>query len=329
MLAIIGGSGFIGTRLVPLLLAAGHQVRIIDKVISAVYPQLTVVADVRDPTAMINALEGCDVIWNLAAEHQDNVLPVSLYYEVNVQGARHICHAASRWGINRIIFTSSVAVYGFTAQDTDETGVQNPFHDYGKSKREAEAVFEQWRAADAGRSLLVVRPTVVFGEGNRGNVYNLLRQIASGRFVMIGNGVNLKSMAYVGNVAAFLHFCLSLPGSHVFNYADKPDMTMNRLVGEVSQAVGRSGAIRFRLPYRPALWAASVLDILARAMHRQWPISAIRIQKFCASTQFSSRYVRDTGFEPPYLLEEGLRLTLQQEFGRMGSARSSPSSPPP
>lgn len=316
MLAVIGGSGFIGTRLVPLLLAAGHQVRIIDKVSGTAYPELTIIADVRDEGAMVRALQGCEVIWNLAAEHQDNVTPVSLYYDVNVQGARHVCQAAAHWGINRIIFTSSVAVYGFTGRDTDETGGLNPFHDYGKSKLEAETVYARWREAAPGRRLVVVRPTVVFGEANRGNVYNLLRQIAVGRFIMIGDGENLKSMAYVGNVAAFLYFCLSLPGSHLFNYADKPDMTMNRLVRVVARAFGRSGEIRFRLPYRLALAAAAVLDVLAKQLGRQWPISAIRIRKFCASTQFSSRFLAESGFEPPYRLEEGLRLTLDKEFGR-------------
>ena len=54
------------------------------------------------------------------------------------------------------------------------------------------------------RSLVIVRPAAVFGEGNRGNVYQLLRQIASRRFVMVGSGHNRKSMAYVGNVSALL-----------------------------------------------------------------------------------------------------------------------------
>ena len=54
------------------------------------------------------------------------------------------------------------------------------------------------------RSLVIIRPTVIFGEGNRGNVYNLFRQIADRRFLMFGDGENKKSMAYVGNVAEFI-----------------------------------------------------------------------------------------------------------------------------
>ena len=66
-------------------------------------------------------------------------------------------------------------------------------------------VYKDWQSEDPeNRTLIIVRPTVIFGEGNRGNVYNLLNQVASRRFVMFGNGKNIKSMAYVENIAAFL-----------------------------------------------------------------------------------------------------------------------------
>ena len=53
-----------------------------------------------------------------------------------------------------------------------------------------------------------MRPTVIFGEGNRGNVYNLLNQIANGKFMMIGSGDNQKSMSYIGNIIAFIKFMI-------------------------------------------------------------------------------------------------------------------------
>ena len=57
--------------------------------------------------------------------------------------------------------------------------------------------------AKGDKSLIIVRPTVIFGEGNRGNVFNLLNQIASGKFFMVGKGENKKSMAYIHNIVAF------------------------------------------------------------------------------------------------------------------------------
>lgn len=70
---------------------------------------------------------GCDVVVNLAAEHRDDVTPKSLYDEVNVQGAHNVCEVCAKYAVKKIIFTSSVAVYGFAPVGTDEAGKIAPF----------------------------------------------------------------------------------------------------------------------------------------------------------------------------------------------------------
>lgn len=322
-IAIVGGSGFIGTRLCQALQQAGQEFRIIDKRMSETFPDSTVLADVTRLDTLPAALDGCDAIVNLAAEHRDDVRPRCLYDEVNVEGARNVCKAAEAVGIPRIVFTSSVAVYGFAPADTGEDGAINPFNDYGRTKAEAELVYREWQQADPGkRSLVLVRPTVVFGERNRGNVYNLLNQIASGRFVMIGTGQNRKSMAYVGNVAAFLiHMLQTPPGTHVANYVDKPDMDMNQLVEFARRSLGQASGWRPRLPYAVGYSIGAVMDAVAVATGRKFPISRIRVRKFCATTQFASA-ARSFGFVPPYTLEEGLDRTLKSEF--LGGVQEGP-----
>lgn len=85
----------------------------------------------------------------------------------------------AKLGIKKIIFTSSVAVYGFAPIGTDETSKINYFNDYGRTKWLAEEKYRQWLNSDPKNSLTIIRPTVIFGEQNRGNVYNLLKQITS------------------------------------------------------------------------------------------------------------------------------------------------------
>ncbi len=314
-LAVIGGAGFIGTRLVRRLLRAGREVRILDIRPSREFASLTTRVDVCDRPALRRALEGAGAIVNLAAEHADDVRPVSRYYEVNVGGAENICAVAEQHGIERILFTSTVAVYGFSEAEVDEEGPLRPFNHYGRSKLQAEQVFARWQAAGPARTLVTVRPTVVFGEDNRGNVYNLLRQISSGHFVMVGAGRNRKSMAYVENVAAFLEHVLKLPpGQHCFNYADKPDFDMNGLISLVRAALGRHRP-PLRIPYPLGLLAGYMFDAASRVTGIQTPVSAIRVRKFCANTRFAAERMRQTGFVPPVPLEEGLRRTIASEFG--------------
>jgi len=313
---IIGGSGFIGTRLFKLLNAnANAKLTVIDKIQNQALARSTVIADVRSVDQLRSAVSKAAVLINLAAEHKDDVSPKSLYDEVNVRGAKNICTVAREKGISKIIFTSSVAVYGFAPLETDESGLIKPFHDYGRTKFEAEQVYKAWHTEDPeNRTLVIIRPTVVFGERNRGNVYNLLKQIVSGKFIMVGNGHNRKSMAYVENVAAFIEYSIDFkPGVHIYNYIDKPDFTMNTLVARVNEILGRSGKIKFRLPYYLGLLVGKLFDLIAFIARKKLAISSIRVKKFCANSVYESA-ISKTGFVPPVRLEEAIERTVRYEF---------------
>ncbi|MFO7905562.1 MAG: NAD-dependent epimerase/dehydratase family protein, partial [Pirellulaceae bacterium] len=281
---------------------------------SSAFPEEYRAADVRDIESLRTGMGGGPIV-NLAAEHRDDVQPESLYEEVNVKGADNICRVASEKGVTTIIFTSTVAVYGFAKPGTDESGTIAPFNEYGRSKYQAEEVFRRWQSEDADqRTLVIVRPTVVFGEGNRGNVYNLLRQLALGRFVMVGKGRNLKSMAYVENMAAFLEHALSFgPGVAVYNYVDKPDFDMNTLIKAVRNEMGVARNDRIRIPYVAGMGIGFAFDLAASVTRRSFPVSSVRVRKFCATTQFDSAVAR-TGFVPPVALVDGLNKTVRHEF---------------
>ena len=313
---VIGGSGFIGTRLCRRLNVTGvASFEIIDKNPSAAFSDKVKIADIRSVDALRIAIADAAVIVNLAAEHRDDVRPLSLYDDVNVGGAKNICTVARERNVKTIVFTSSVAVYGFAPIDTDESGKLAPFNDYGRTKSEAEQVFLAWQAEQPQvRTLVIVRPTVTFGEQNRGNVYNLLRQISSGWFVMVGNGRNRKSMAYVENVAAFLEHAMSFkPGVHIYNYIDKPDFTMNDLVGTVNRLMGKSEKVTFRLPFALGYLIGRACDVVAAITGKRFPVSGIRVKKFCANSAYKTA-IDKTGFVPPVSLTDALERTVRYEF---------------
>lgn len=314
-IGVIGGSGFIGTRLCQRLTKAGHAISIYDKQPSQAFPALHTLGDVRDVDTLADWMAPGAAMVHLAAEHRDDVRPISLYDEVNIDGAVNVCEAARRKGINTIVFTSTVAVYGFAPIGTDERGEIAPFNDYGRTKYEAEKVLRAWQAeAPDQRCLVIIRPTVVFGEQNRGNVYNLLKQIASGRFVMVGHGNNRKSMAYVENVAAFIEHSLKFgAGVHLYNFIDKPDFSMNRLVSTVNRMLGRKDKVGLRLPYSLGFGLGKCFDGIAKLTGRNLTISSIRVKKFCSDTVFETS-VSETQFESPVGLEAALERTIRHEF---------------
>ncbi len=306
-IAITGGAGFIGSRLAAGLTAAGHDVIVLD--IAAENP-----INVTDEAAVMAALKGVDVIYNLAAEHRDDISPVSRYYDVNVGGAKMLVKAAIAHDIKTIIFTSSVAVYGLDAGESQENHLPAPFNDYGASKLEAEQVFNAWAAEDAARALVTLRLVATFGPGNRGNIYTLMEQIARGRFVMVGAGRNYKSVAYVDNVTAFLQHCLTLgAGVHLYNYADKPDLNMRAMVRYIRKALGRNG-LGPRIPYIIGLLGGGCFDILAQLTGKRFPISKVRVEKFCANTVVNADKAHMTDFTAPVTLQDGLDRMIKAEF---------------
>ncbi len=312
---ITGGSGFIGTYLSRDLLKEGHKVTIYDKQESETYPDLCIVGDVRDKEKLSSSMQGVDAVYHLAAEHRDDVRPASLYYEVNVGGAENIVCALKKNDINRLIFTSTVSVYGLNSGEPNEDSPVKPFNDYSESKYKAETVFSKWADYNDTNCLITVRPTVIFGENNRGNVYNLLNQIVSDRFIMVGNGKNKKSMGYILNLSQFLITLLgSTPGSHLYNYADKPDLNIEEIVRLALNTLGKRSDLSFRFPYVIGLFGGYAFDLLSKVTGKTYPISSIRIKKFCSDTRISANKLNNTGFVAPYTLTEGLNRMIKSEF---------------
>ena len=312
-ITVIGGSGFVGTNFCQKLADRQVNFEIIDIKPSQRFPEKCKIADVREIDSLRASVTG-EIVVNLAAVHRDDIRDKSEYYRTNVDGAENVAQVCSEKGIKKIVFTSSVAVYGFAEPGTDETGAINPFNEYGRTKYQAEEKLRAWHN-EGKNDLIIVRPTVIFGEGNRGNVFNLLSQIASGKFVMVGSGLNRKSMAYIGNIVAFLEKCVETEKNYaVYNYVDTPDFDMNTLIRQVRGTLTGKDSIGPRLPYWLGLIMGYVADAVTTVTGKKLPLSSIRVKKFCSSTAFASAKNSLDNFEPPYTLQEGIDRTLHSEF---------------
>lgn len=312
-ITVIGGSGFVGTNLCRQLSLKQQDFEIIDLKKSSQFPEKCKIADVRDADTLRKTITG-DVVVNLAAVHRDDVRDKSEYQRTNVDGAENVALVCEEKGIDKIVFTSTVAVYGFAKPGIDESGAINPFNEYGRTKFEAEEKLRKWHA-QGDNSLIIVRPTVIFGEGNRGNVYNLLNQIASGKFVMVGKGENKKSMAYIGNVVAFLETCIATDQKYgVYNYVDTPDLTMNELVSRVRKKLRGKPGVGLRLPFWLGIILGYTADLVSRISNRNLAVSLIRVRKFASSTEIKSASASLDNFQAPFSLTDGIERTLKREF---------------
>ena len=317
---LIGGSGFIGSHL--------HEVYPQEKLINLdlVSPAFTyrstyVQGDIRsyaDLEGTLKRYSDCDTIINLAAEHQDFGISREEYMLTNVHGTEQMCKAATNFGIKKIVFYSSVAVYGNNEVPSSERMKPNPANDYGDSKLMAEQVLKEWAAADSERQVLIMRPVVVYGERNVANMYRLIQQIQKGRYFHIGKAENIKSIAYVRNIVEATLFLMNRmqSGVAIYNYADEPQMSIRETADTIVKALGRKPLIS--LPYGLLYFLALPFDLIIKMTGKNLPISTNRIRKLCTQTYHKAEKIQSTGFIPPYSNREGLsNMVYWMETGKI------------
>lgn len=314
-LGIIGGSGFVGSSIFKFV--NHHETFNLDKRPSPDPHINSEIADVRDKDSILRFVTGKDAIILLAAEHRDDVFPVSLYYDVNVLGTKNVLDAMDAANVKTLIFTSSVAIYGSNNTRPKESDVPNPSNHYGRSKLAAEHLILEWyKYNSTGKSITILRPSVIFGENNRGNVFRLMNQVVSKKFVLIGSGQNKKSMAYVENVSAFImkNLINQKKGIHIYNYSDSPDLTMLEFINKIKKISGAHYRT-LKIPFFIGLCFGYLFDLIGILIRKRMIISSTRIKKFCANTQFNSEKALKH-FNPPFTLEQGLLRTIKHEFLR-------------
>jgi nucleoside-diphosphate-sugar epimerase len=314
-IAVVGGGGFIGRHLVARLADRGATVQVVG--LSGPGSRGNVdwtPCDVRDVAGLRGAFEGMDLVYNLAAAHGLNTHASEVYHQVNVEGARSVCAAASVCGVRQLIFTSTADVYG-EGPLFDESMPTRPLADYGRTKVEAEAVYRSWAGESAGRSLVVVRPTVVFGPGGEGAADRFIRHVAGPDFTHYGEAGNRRSMAYVDNLAEFLAFVADhMHGIRTFNYADVPDLTVAEIVSIVRSAVGLAPAPQRSLAgaYATTL-GASLKARLVGGPRRPAPAVRGMIRQLSLKRRLDASLAHATGFIPPVALREALAITARAD----------------
>lgn len=308
---ITGGSGFIGRYFVESLLGAGDTVTILD-LVRPEWPKGAakfVPGDIRDAALVRRTVPGHDAVLHLAAAHHDFGIERDTFFAVNEGAARILCDAADAAGVKNICFYSSVAVYGDTPEPRFEDSPKAPNNPYGQSKLAGEKVFQEWAGKGGSRRCLVIRPTVTFGPRNFANMYTLIRQIHSARFLQVGAGTNLKSLSYVENIVDATMFLWRKPTAaafDVYNYIDKPDLESRQTVAAIYESLGKKPP-RISLPLGLALAAALPFDAVIKVTGKNLPISSARIKKLASTqTRFESDKVFQAGYKPRVTLREGI-----------------------
>jgi nucleoside-diphosphate-sugar epimerase len=298
---VTGSAGFIGSALVSHLRELGRPVVGVDRAAEPAADSLRVDlttitrADLPDPCP--------PTIIHLAALSKEPGFPWRDYFANNAEATRRLCRVADQAGVQNIVFTSSMMAFASGPWRRAESDFGDADTAYGASKLQAEEILRTWQADKPGRRIRIVRPGVVFGPGDQGNMRRLIRGLSKGRFAYIGRDDTVKSCIYLKDMVRLLVRLTDDDGPHDTYHAVYPQpTTIHDHVDAINAAWGWDRRPP-TVPYRLALAAATPFALVDPTGAR-FGLHPRRIQKLQFDTNISSERLADIGFTQQYSLQE-------------------------
>ena len=312
---ITGSNGFVGSRLMYYLEEKGHQVLGLDNsdICLREKHSHTIKGDIRNIEDLRKFNDKkFDLIIHCAASKHDFGISKESYYSNNEYGTKVLMEYASEQNIKKVIYYSTVSVYGHESVPCDESGELLPDNEYGKSKLAGEKVIEKWLEQDIKRQVIFLRPSIIYGPFNYANMYNLIDMMHRKSWITIGNGNNIKSMVSLENLVEMTDFVMHRmkSGLQIFNTLDKPYITVKELMEIIADNKGFKLPI-IRIPLCIAVLFGKIFDLIAFITKKDLPINSDRMRKFSISTDYRSEKIRELGYVQNHSIEQEIQKTCQ------------------
>ena len=327
--AIYGGAGFIGQHLASSILSRTEDdsVTLLDLLSQAeqgckapLEPFMengrlsAVKADVRDYSQLEATSDAFDVMVNLAAVHREPGHEKEEYFETNVSGARNICQLAEAVNCSEIIFTSSIAVYGIHDRPADENATPVPKMPYGQSKLQAEGIHRAW-ASRVGGTLSIIRPGVVFGRGEQGNVSRLVSEMLKRDRAIRIHPDQVKAGIYIEELLSIIHWLRTRApgpsGFHLVNGVTETPITFNAY-GRALDQINNFRKRAFTAPEALLKTAATMLTPFRRFFPAGSKVHPRRITKLTLVNDIRATGLMDMGYPFSWSLEAALEHWLEE-----------------
>ena len=270
--------------------------------------------DVRDLESLRQGPAGIDIMVNLAAIHREPGHQSEEYFATNVSGAENVCRLAEETGCKEIIFTSSISVYGVHDRPVDEGSAVHPQTPYGQSKRQAELIHQDWAARTGGR-LTIIRPGVVFGRGEEGNVSRLVREMLNRDRAIGIRPDQAKAGIYIAELLEIIHWLRDQPPagglSPVVNGVSDDQLTFNAY-GRVLQGLRGFRRPPLTVPARLLKLSAGLLKPLAGVFPAESRVHPERLGKLLRANDIRPTALVNMGYPFKWPLERALADWLDQ-----------------
>ena len=316
---IFGGSGYIGSNLLSFLIKKqtfdkyyvfdikplnGFNKELSNNTV--IYQKIDVRDDINPEIEIKKINREESWIYNFAAIHREPGHEYKEYFDTNIPGAKNVNNFASKSGIKNIFFTSSIAPYGRSLEERTENSTLYPETAYGISKGMAELIHEKWQKEDPSRRIVIVRPSVIFGPKDPGNVYRMIKALKKGTFILPNGGNVIKAYGYVhGLVESMLFTMQKSEDKIVYNYAENPIVPLNSMV-TIAKEVLNIKKPTLKLPVNILVIIAFFAQIMFKLIGKKSDIHPVRVKKAGFPTNIKPLYLIDNGFEFKYEFKKAI-----------------------
>jgi nucleoside-diphosphate-sugar epimerase len=304
---VTGATGFIGGHLLPVLHKKNLQITLAvrNDLPEKLNPDYKVfnVGEIEENTDWTEALKEVDTVIHLAARaHQLNdqaINPEAEFLRINCEGTEALVKQAIASGVKHFIFISSIGAMGtLSEQILTEKSPCHPDSPYGRSKLQAEQALIEL-CQNSPMTWTILRPTLVYGIGNPGNMERLMKLVKTGFPLPLGSIKNRKSFVYVGNLVDAIITCINQPNAknQTFIVSDGDDLSTTDLIRRLGKALRKSPLL---LPV-PAELLRLTTKLLGKADIGDRLLGSLQVD--------SSKIRQMLDWTPPYTVDQGLQAT--------------------
>ena len=319
-IVITGGTGFIGSRLAIKSLEQGHSVEVLGQVNNAAELENqemlkdrginVTLGSVTEREQLFGLVQGCDIVFHLAAAQHETNVPDQHFWDVNVEGTRNVLEVSVEAKIKRFVQGSTIGVYGSAlAGEIDEASSISPDNIYGVTKYEGERLALSF--ADK-IPISIVRISETYGPGDR-RLLKLFKAIKKNVFFMIGKGDNKHQLIYVDDLIEGMYLAATAEQAvgEIFVLAGKEVLSTQEMVDSIAKELGTS-IRRSHAPLGPFLITATIMEKTLRPLGIQPPLHRRRLDFFRKSFFFSQeKALKILGFQPKIGFAEGVAETAR------------------
>ena len=306
---LTGSEGFVGVYLRKELEKTGNVVFCTDRVkVSRTNYFCFDLSNEISSLAKLLKDESFDLLIHLAAAKGDYNLKYDDFYRDNVTASEKTISLVKVLDIKSVIAYSTVSVYGHNNKIKSEEADLVPNNPYGATKLESENLFINWRNLDPIKNkLTILRPSVIYGENNFANMYNLLDQLNKRFPISVGNGNYIKSMIAVENIVDITIFCINrLKGLQIYNCTDKPYPKLKEVIKYITEIKGFSKP-RIVIPKWFAYFIGLLFECFSFLIKKDLGITRERIYKFTMTTDYRSEKLENVGYVQKYSVKDRIQ----------------------